>query len=137
MIFTGDFKDIALPSDERTIERWFNTDAGFVKPSNQQRTARQVRTFPIRFSFLRGDNINNTDLSIIKKTDIREGKILEFRTEFINAFNHPFFPTGLNANGITANGVITAPTAATFGTVSQSNQANYPRRIQLGIKFIF
>jgi hypothetical protein len=128
LIFTGDFKDIALPSDERTIERWFNTDAGFVKPSNQQRTARQVRTFPIRFSFLRGDNINNTDLSIIKKTDIREGKILEFRTEFINAFNHPFFNT---------ENIVIDPTAATFGRFVSQTQRNYARRIQMSVKFTF
>ncbi len=128
LIFTGDFKDIALPSDERTIERWFNTDAGFVKPSNQQRTARQVRTFPIRFSFLRGDNINNTDLSVIKKTDIREGKILEFRAEFINAFNHPFFNT---------ENIVIDPTSATFGRFVSQTQRNYARRIQMSLKFTF
>jgi hypothetical protein len=128
LIFTGDFKDIALPSDERTIERWFNTDAGFVKPANQQRTARQVRTFPIRFSFLRGDNINNTDLSVIKKTDIREGKILEFRAEFINAFNHPFF----NTDNINID-----PTSANFGRFVSQTQRNYARRIQMSLKFTF
>ncbi|HET6962751.1 MAG TPA: TonB-dependent receptor [Terriglobia bacterium] len=128
LIFTGDFKDIALPSDQRTIERWFNTDAGFVKTANQQRTARQVRTFPIRFSFLRGDNINNTDLSVIKKTDIREGKILEFRAEFINAFNHPFF----NTENINID-----PTSASFGRFVSQTQRNYARRIQMSLKFTF
>ena len=128
LIFTGDFKDIALPSEQRTIERWFNTDAGFVKAANQQRTARQVRTFPIRFSFLRGDNINNTDLSVIKKTDIREGKILEFRAEFINAFNHPFF----NTENINID-----PTSASFGRFVSQTQRNYARRIQMSLKFTF
>jgi hypothetical protein len=87
-----------------------------------------VRTFPIRFSFLRGDNINNTDLSIIKKTDIREGKILEFRTEFINAFNHPFFNT---------ENIVIDPTAATFGRFVSQTQRNYARRIQMSLKFTF
>ena len=67
-------RDIVLPSDQRTIQRWFNTDAGFNKVANQQRTTRQVRTFPLRFSFLRGHDINNADLSVIKRTEIREGK---------------------------------------------------------------
>jgi len=128
LIFTGDFKDIALPSDQRTIERWFNTDAGFVKAANLQRTARQVRTFPIRFSFLRGDNINNTDLSLSKKTDIREGKFLEFRAEFINAFNHPFFNT---------ENIVIDATSAAFGRFSSQTQRNYARRIQMSLKFTF
>ena len=93
-----------------------------MKPSNQQLTARQVRTFPIRFSFLRGDNINNADLSVMKKTNIREGKILEFRAEFINAFNHPFF----NTENINID-----PTSASFGRFVSQTQRNYPRRIQI------
>jgi hypothetical protein len=108
----------------------FNRDAAFQLDHN-------IRTFPLRFGFLRGDAGNNVDLSLVKNTSITETMKLQLRFEATNAFNHPFFPTGLNVNGITANGVITSPTAATFGTVSQSNQANYPRRIQLGMKFIF
>ena len=30
VIFNGNFRDIVLPSSERMIQRWFNTDAGFV-----------------------------------------------------------------------------------------------------------
>lgn len=108
----------------------FNRDASFQLDHN-------IRTFPLRFGFLRGDSGNNVDLSLVKNTSITETTKLQLRFEATNAFNHPTFPTGLNANGITTNGVVTAPTAATFGKVVQSNQANYPRRIQIGIKFIF
>lgn len=108
----------------------FNRDPSFQLDHN-------VRTFPLRFDFLRGDAGNNVDLSLVKNTALTETMKLQLRFEATNAFNHPLFPTGINVNGITANGVITSPTAATFGQVSQSNQANYPRRIQLGIKFIF
>ena len=87
-----------------------------------------MRTFPIRFSFLRGDDINNTDLSVIKKTDIREGKILEFRAEFINAFNHPFFNT---------ENIVIDPTSASFGRFNSQTQRNYARRIQMSLKFTF
>ncbi len=31
IIFTGDLNDIPLPASERTVARWFNTDAGFNK----------------------------------------------------------------------------------------------------------
>ncbi|HKA17839.1 MAG TPA: TonB-dependent receptor [Blastocatellia bacterium] len=117
----------------------FNRDASFQLDHN-------IRTFPLRFDFLRGDAYNNFDLSLVKNTSITETTKLQLRFEATNAFNHPQFPTGsLNttqfggppAGGVTTNGVITAPTSATFGQVVQSNQANYPRRIQLGIKFIF
>ncbi len=85
-----------------------------------------VRTFPSRLSNVRSDAINNIDLSILKKTQILEGKHLEFRAEFINAFNHPLLPAP-NTN----------VTQAAFGQIIASNQANYPRRIQLTVKFVF
>ena len=31
VLFTGNIDDIALPASERTVTRWFNTDAGFNK----------------------------------------------------------------------------------------------------------
>ena len=34
------------------------------------------------------------DLSVIKKTEIFENKNVEFRAEFLNAFNHVLFPIG-------------------------------------------
>jgi hypothetical protein len=117
----------------------FNRDAAF-------QLDRNVRTWPLRFGFLRGDATNNFDLSLVKNTQITETTKLQLRFEAINAFNHVWFPTGVPnttgfggppAGGVSANGVITAPTASNFGQVVQSNQANYPRRIQLGIKFIF
>jgi hypothetical protein len=117
----------------------FNRDASFQLDHN-------VRTFPLRFGNLRGDSGNNFDLSLVKNTSITENTRLQLRFEATNALNHPNFPTGsLNttqfggpsAAGVTTNGVITSPTAATFGQVVQSNQANYPRRIQVGIKYIF
>lgn len=125
IFFTGNFDDIDLPSSQRTTDRWFNTTAGFVTASAAQPVA-NLRTFPLRLSNVRTDAINNIDLSVIKKTQILEGKNLEFRAEFINAFNHPLLPAP-NTN----------VTQASFGQIIASNQANYPRRIQLTVKFVF
>ncbi|MBL8187487.1 MAG: TonB-dependent receptor [Acidobacteria bacterium] len=125
IFFTGNFDDIDLPSSQRTLDRWFNTAAGFVTASAAQPVA-NLRTFPLRLSNVRTDAINNIDLSVIKKTQILEGKHLEFRAEFINAFNHPLLPAP-NTN----------VTQASFGQIIASNQANYPRRIQLTVKFVF
>jgi hypothetical protein len=85
-----------------------------------------VRTFPLRFDFLRGISANNVDLSLIKNTTIKETVKLQLRFEATNAFNHPLFAAPN-----------TTPTAATFGQIVSSNQANYPRRVQLGIKLLF
>ncbi|MCI0421634.1 MAG: hypothetical protein L0312_20810, partial [Acidobacteria bacterium] len=85
-----------------------------------------VRTFPLRLSNVRTAAINNVDLSVIKKTQILERKHLEFRAEFINAFNHPLLPAPN-----------TAVTQAAFGQIIASQQANYARRIQLTVKFVF
>jgi len=126
IIFYGpDIKSIRLPADRRTVARWFNTDAGFERNSALQ-LDRNVRTFPPRFGFIRAHNVNNYDLSVLKNTRITEGKDIQFRAEFLNAFNHPLFPAPN-----------TTPTAVAFGSIAAANQANYPRRIQLTAKFIF
>ena len=126
IIFTGNLRDIPIPESQMTIQRRFNTDAGFVRAANAQ-LASNVRTFPLRFGFIRGDNVNNFDLSLIKNTQITERVRLQLRAEFLNAFNHPLFPNP-----------VTDPTSANFGSISgASNQANYPRRTQLHVKVIF
>lgn len=125
IFFTGSFDDIALSGDERSLDRWFNTDAGFVTATAAQPVS-NIRTFPLRLSNVRADAINNVDLSLIKKTQILENKNIEFRAEFINAFNHPLLPAPN-----------TTVTQASFGQIIASNQANYPRRIQLTLKFVF
>lgn len=125
IFFTGSFDDIDLSGGQRGTDRWFNTAAGFVTAAAAQPVS-NVRTFPLRLSNVRTMAINNIDLSILKKTQILEGKHLEFRAEFINAFNHPLFPAP-NTN----------VTQAAFGQIIASNQANYPRRIQLTVKFVF
>ena len=89
VLFTGNIDDIALPASERTVTRWFNTDAGFNKVGTEQ-LGSNVRTFPLRLDSVRTDNVNNVDLSIIKNTVIA-GKNLQFRFESLNAFNHPLF----------------------------------------------
>ena len=72
---------------------------------------------------IRGPGINNFDISLVKKTPIRESKSLEFRAEFFNAFNHTQFYRVDNAGG-----------SSTFGQVLSDRG---PRLIQLALKFYF
>ncbi len=124
VMYFGDINNIRLPSGQQTVERWFNTD-GFVKVSSQLIDSnRQLRTFPLRFGFIRPDPLNNFDISVLKNTRIAEGKNLQFRVEAINAMNHPNFAAPV------AN-----PTASNFGQVTSVQ--NYSRRLQLTGKFVF
>jgi hypothetical protein len=123
--FTGDSTQIALPADQRTVDHWINT-AGFLNTALTQLTSNALRTWPLRFSQIRGRNANNIDLAAIKNTMIVEGKEIQFRAEALNAFNHPNFAApDLN------------PTSKTFGQITSSTQAGYPRRLQLSLRFIF
>ena len=124
ILFTGNLDDIDLPASERTRLRWFNTDAGFNTVTAQQ-LGSNVRTFPLRLENVRGHEVSNVDLSLIKNTMIY-GRTLQFRAEALNAFNHVLFP-----------GPNTTPTAAAFGQISASTQENYPRRVQVMVKLIF
>jgi len=121
--------DIALPSDQRSIAKWFNTGVftSILNSTSTNATAvNHVRTFLTRFSDVRRDSINNVDLSLLKTVSLRGGMQLQLRAEFINALNEPYFPAP-----------VTGQTSATFGQVTASNQDNYARRAQLGVKILF
>jgi hypothetical protein len=128
LLFTGDLDTLALAADQRTIARWFNTDAGFNRVSAQQ-LASNVRTFPMRIDSLRTEANSNVDLSVIKNVRFANGRTFQFRFEAINAFNNPLFP-GLGGNSLN-------PTSVQFGQILTSAQANYARRVQVLLKFIF
>lgn len=125
LIMYRDPSDVRLPGGQQTVERWFNTDAGFERAAALQ-LGSNVRWFPLRFGSIRADQTNNYDLSIIKNTRFKERYNFQFKAEFLNAMNHPLFAAPN-----------TTPTAAAFGSSITSTQANYPRRTQLTAKFIF
>jgi len=125
-----DGSEIALPSDQKNTLHWINT-AAFTSildgsSSTNATPLNHLRTLPIRFSNVRRDSINNVDLSLVKNVTFRNDVRLQLRAEFINAFNQPYFPNP-QVN----------PTQSTFGQVTASNQANYARRAQLGVKLLF
>jgi hypothetical protein len=119
---------IALPENERTLERWFDITR-FNRTSAVQPTGRNIRTFPLRFSDVRAQNVNNVDISFFKNTQITEGTKFQIRFDLLNALNHPWLFSG---GTIQMN-----PTASNFGQVTAGNQANYARRVQVMLKFIF
>jgi hypothetical protein len=119
--------DIAISNP--TTDRWFNTDAFtsiLTDTSTNATPVNHLRTVAYRFDDVRRDSINSVDLSLIKDVLIKGDVRLQLRAEFINAFNQPYFP----------NPVVSA-TSSTFGQVTASNQDNYARRAQLGVKLLF
>jgi hypothetical protein len=92
----------------------------FNRNSNQQ-LSNNVRTFPTKFSSLRGDSGNNLDCSILKNTRIKERVALQFRAEFLNAFNHAAFASPQ-----------LGPTNSNFGTIT--GVVNLERHIQMALR---
>jgi hypothetical protein len=131
VIYYGDPASILLPLNQRSPEQWFNVN-GFETASARQLLSNQVRTWPFRFSQLRGPRQNNVDLALIKNTRISEGKNIEFRAEALNAANHPLFPNP-SMSQTTAQSIKDTG----FGQISASTQSNYARRLQLSVRFVF
>ena len=94
----------------------------------------------------RTPGLNNFNLNLLKRTRISEAKIIEFRTEFYNIFNHPqygtgsvspFAPTGnpSGSNFIPAN--TTGSVAGLFLKANTPNSDGGGRVIRYQLKFIF
>jgi hypothetical protein len=105
-IFTGNLKDIPLPKGERNVDRWFNTEAGFNRDTRQQ-LGSNIRTFPLRFSGVRGDGQASWDFTVLKNFPIGERATAQFRAEVYNAWNHASFNNPNTAPANTAFGRIT------------------------------
>ena len=76
---------------------------------------------------LRGPRYSDVDLSIHKNFHITEDMALEFRTDFVNLFNHPVldFAGGPSAFSLTS------------GVMGQINSSQGERNIQFALKFHF
>jgi hypothetical protein len=106
--------DPELPDEQRTVQRWFNTDAFTVlSPAPQAFGNAGV-------GIMRGPGLASFDFSIAKKFRVDENRYFQFRTELFNAFNHPIFgPPDIRRE------------ATTFGRILSASSA---RIIQFGLK---
>lgn len=105
-----------LPSDERSIIRWFDVAAFAAPPAGRFGTAgRGIVIAP---------GSNNWNVAALKSTMLGERFNLQFRVESFNTFNHSqFFGPGTN---------VSAPLQ--FGRISS---ARTPRNLQLALKLYF
>jgi len=110
------------------VLNWFNTSC-FTAPITtgafQWGYGTESRVDPV----IRAPGINNWDFAVFKRTTIAERYGLEFRTEFFNLFNHPYFSPPSNGLG-----------NADFGQISSTvsaGAASAEREIQFALKFVF
>lgn len=134
-----------LPADYSTLtpaQKVTAINAAIATANTAATPSSHLRTLPFYFNELRRDNINNFDFSLIKNTRINEKMRIQIRFELINALNEPYFvapittPTTTQGLRIAETGFLQV-NQPTFGIISASNQDNYARRAQFGIKFIF
>ena len=123
-IFNGNLKNIVLPRAQRSVERWFNTEAGFERDSAKQ-LGQNIQSFPIRFSGIRADGINNFDLSMFKTFRLRERLRAQFRLETFNSLNH-----------VQLAAPDTTPTSTAFGTIT-GEKGHGQRQLTLAVKVMF
>jgi len=79
---------------------------------------------------VRGPGLNTVDMNLSKSFTISESKRLEFRTDFLNLFNHPIFTSPNSGCGGGAGA------ACDFG-LGQITGSEGERNIQFALKFYF
>jgi hypothetical protein len=117
------YDSIRISRGDRDRARWFNTD-DFERSGTRQPASYHRRVFPQRFDFLRGDYMNQLDLSIQRTFPMPGATQLLVRFDAINAFN--------NVQWDQPN---TNPTSSNFGAVTQ--QWNTPRWLQVQGRLTF
>ena len=118
-----------------SVLNWFNQSCFAAPP--QWGFGSEARVDPT----LRGPGINNWDFAVFKRTTLTERVGLEFRTEFFNLFNHPYFSMpGTGFNGVTcANGPSCSGNNG-FGEITSTvgaGAASPERLIQFALKLVF
>ena len=109
--------DPELPESERTLNRWFNTEAfAAFSPAPQAFGNAGV-------GIMRGPGVANFDFTLAKNFTLNARRYVQFRTELFNAFNHPNFgPPNI------------ARESSGFGQILTAAPG---RIIQFGLKFYF
>ena len=108
-------KESNLPSDERTLTRWFDTSAFEAQPN--------FTLGNTLLNSMHGPGFASLDLSFFKDFVPRDGTRIQFRIETFNVTNRTNFGNPGGALG-----------TSSFGVISSAGQA---RNVQLALKYIF
>ena len=105
--FTGDLNNI---NADPTLNRWFNTDAGFEKDPAKVPAGFQKRLFPVVIDGVRADKTMLLNSSAQRTFKIKERFKLEARVDAANVLNRSHFAAP-NLD----------PTSTQFGVVTQTS----------------
>ena len=123
VFFYGDLDDIA--SDNPTLDRWFNVDAGFERDPAKAPANFQKRVFPFRIDGVRGPNLFTINVNFMRTFQLAARRSVSFRVDILNATNRTTFGNP-NLN----------PTNTDFGRITGATAAS-PRFIQFVSRFNF
>jgi Carboxypeptidase regulatory-like domain len=107
--------DPDLPSDQRSVNRWFNTAAFTAAPAFTLGTSSRN---PVR-----GPGYRNLDVALMRRFPLAGSRALELRAEIFNLTNTPPL--------LAPNTVVGS---AAFGTITTAGD---PRVMQFALKFVF
>ncbi len=110
--------NLAVNTNPRNGQPAFNTDLFSIPPLGQ------TGNVPRRFFY--GPGMDNFDMALQKELRLSESKLLQFRMEAFNMFNHAQF---FGAAAVDGN-----ISSSSFGQVVN---AMPPRLVQLAVKFLF
>jgi hypothetical protein len=108
LFFYGDLDDIKTGT--KTLDRWFNIDAGFERSNSKAPAAFQKLVFPTLIDGLRQDKLQLLNANVQKSIPITERVQLQLRLDAANALNRSHF----NAPNRT-------PTSTQFGMVTNNS----------------
>jgi len=119
-----------LPA-KQTVTEWYNP-ACFVSPSSLA-VGPGYGFGDTPLGFLRTMRWINLDVTLSKEIVLTETKRLQFRADAFNVFNHMIFAApGTSVPPSVSGGAVSYGSAGVI-----SNIANYPRSLQLALKFLF
>jgi hypothetical protein len=125
--------DVALPKSEQSFARWFDNSSTALNNPRPDGTfawsllgQNDYRVVKQRFHDVSEPTEPQWAFSLFKTTRVTDSKSLQIRLEAFNVFNTRVYG-GPNTN----------PNQATFGVVDTASQVNFPRTLQLGVRFQF
>jgi hypothetical protein len=125
--------DVALSGSEQSFTRWFDNSSTSLNNPRPDGTfawsvlgANEYRVVKQRFHDVNEPTEPQWSMSFFKTNRLPNGSAVQFRLEAFNVFNVRVYG-GPNTN----------PASANFGIVDTASQVNFPRTLQLGIKYTF
>jgi hypothetical protein len=119
-----------LSRGERTIDRWFDTEA--IQNATPGRFGNAGK------GIIQGSGVNNWDVNLSKNFNFTERHRLQFRAELFNAFNHAQFDDPVLQPLVRdASGRVLNPNAGKVTSASDFGFRQVERVMQFGLKFTF